>query len=182
MRNSRKLPTSKSHPSRSSGVGDVIRDETSSAALSPLLPLHCHLTHFTSSSQKLTTAPINVSLTLSPHSNSPSFLRWVTLKFDFHISISFLVVEEMALRFIRSGNAPSFKMLFSLASMYALMAILAYSVIHMKFIRPLGEDAPLDRFSEARAVGHVRVLAHDIGNRQVSHPLRMLRDWFARLF
>ncbi|KAK4765057.1 hypothetical protein SAY86_026147 [Trapa natans] len=50
--------------------------------------------------------------------------------------------------------------------MYGLMSVLVHSIIYMKLIQPLGIDAPVDRFSEARAVEHVRVLAHDIGVRQ----------------
>lgn len=46
--------------------------------------------------------------------------------------------------------------------------MVAYYVMQMKFITPLGIDAPLDRFSEARAIEHVRVLAHEIGGRQVN--------------
>ncbi|XP_010556155.1 PREDICTED: endoplasmic reticulum metallopeptidase 1 isoform X2 [Tarenaya hassleriana] len=67
---------------------------------------------------------------------------------------------------LRPGDATGFKFLFSLAFMYALMAALVYCVVHMKFISPLPADAPLDRFSEARAFDHVRVLAEEIGGRQ----------------
>ena len=52
--------------------------------------------------------------------------------------------------------------------MYGLMAMLVYSIIHMKFVKPLGIDAPLNRFSEDRAVKHVRVLSEEIDGRQVS--------------
>lgn len=72
----------------------------------------------------------------------------------------------MALRF-SSGDVAAFKLLFSLAILYGLLSILAYSVIHMKFIKPLGLDAPLDRFSEARALDHVRFLSKEIDGRQV---------------
>lgn len=44
--------------------------------------------------------------------------------------------------------------------------MVAYYVMHMKFITPLGIDAPVDRFSEARAIEHIRVLAHEIDGRQ----------------
>ncbi|KAM7464735.1 hypothetical protein LguiA_032856 [Lonicera macranthoides] len=71
----------------------------------------------------------------------------------------------MALRF-SSGDVAAFKLLFSLTILYGLMSILAYSVIHMKFIKPLGLDAPLDRFSEARALDHVRFLSKEIDGRQ----------------
>ncbi|KAL3501024.1 hypothetical protein ACH5RR_035473 [Cinchona calisaya] len=69
-----------------------------------------------------------------------------------------------------AGDVAGFKVLFTLGIMYGLISLLAYSVIHMKFITPLGVDAPLDRFSEARAVEHVRVLAKDIGGRQEGRP------------
>lgn len=52
--------------------------------------------------------------------------------------------------------------------MYGLMSALVYSIVHLKFVKPLDSDAPLDRFSEARAIQHVRVLADEIGDRQVS--------------
>lgn len=44
--------------------------------------------------------------------------------------------------------------------------MVVYYVTHMKFITPLGIDAPLDQFSEARAIEHIRVLAHEIDGRQ----------------
>ncbi|KAA8533304.1 hypothetical protein F0562_033163 [Nyssa sinensis] len=47
------------------------------------------------------------------------------------------------------------------------MSILVHSVLNMKLIKPLDIDAPLDRFSEARAVEHVRVLSKEIDGRQV---------------
>ncbi|XP_019150351.1 PREDICTED: endoplasmic reticulum metallopeptidase 1 isoform X1 [Ipomoea nil] len=71
---------------------------------------------------------------------------------------------------LNSGDVAGFKVLFSLVILYGLVSFLAYSVLHMKFITPLGMDASLDRFSEARAVEHVRVLAKDIGGRQVGTP------------
>ncbi|KAL8532661.1 hypothetical protein ACS0TY_009028 [Phlomoides rotata] len=37
----------------------------------------------------------------------------------------------------------------------------------MKFVTPLGADASLDRFSKARAIEHLRILAEEIGGRQV---------------
>lgn len=72
----------------------------------------------------------------------------------------------MALR-LDGRDVSGFKFLFSLAVMYGLMSILVHSVMYTKFITPLGIDAPLDRFSEARAIEHVRVLAHEIDGRQV---------------
>jgi hypothetical protein len=73
----------------------------------------------------------------------------------------------MALRFT-SGDASGFKFLLFLVVIYGLIALLVHSILHMRFITPLEIDAPLDRFSEARAVQHVRVLAQDISSRQVS--------------
>lgn len=73
----------------------------------------------------------------------------------------------MALRF-DSRDATAFKFLFFLAAVYGVMSILAYYAIHSKFVKPLDFDAPLDRFSEARAVEHVRVLSQEIDGRQVS--------------
>ncbi|OMO88172.1 Peptidase M28 [Corchorus olitorius] len=58
-----------------------------------------------------------------------------------------------------------FKVLFSLAIMYGLMSLLVHSVLYTKFIEPLGIDAPLNRFSEARAIEHVRVLSEEIDGR-----------------
>ncbi|GLT48038.1 hypothetical protein SLA2020_216800 [Shorea laevis] len=75
----------------------------------------------------------------------------------------------MALRF-DARDVSGFKFLFFLAAMFGLMSLLAYSVIHMKFVKPLDIDAPLDRFSEARAVEHVRVLSQDIDGRQEGRP------------
>ncbi|KAG2706640.1 hypothetical protein I3760_05G113100 [Carya illinoinensis] len=69
-----------------------------------------------------------------------------------------------------ASDVSGFKFLLSLAIMYGLMAMLAYSVVHMKFIKPLGIDAPLDRFSEARAVEHVRILTKEIDARQEGRP------------
>ncbi|TYJ14550.1 hypothetical protein E1A91_A10G126200v1 [Gossypium mustelinum] len=63
-------------------------------------------------------------------------------------------------------NVSGFKFLFLLAVMYGLMSILVHSVMYTKFITPLGIDASLNRFFEARAIDHVRVLAHEIDGRQ----------------
>lgn len=67
---------------------------------------------------------------------------------------------------LNSGDIAGFKILFSLGILYGLISVLVYSIIHMKFITPLPMDAPPDRFSEARAIEHVRVLSKDIGGRQ----------------
>ena len=71
----------------------------------------------------------------------------------------------MVLR-LSSGDVSGFKFLFFIAIMYAIISLLVHSVLHMKFIKPLSIDAPLDRFSEARAIHHVAVLTKD--GRQVS--------------
>lgn len=74
----------------------------------------------------------------------------------------------MAFLRLSSGDVTGFKVFFALLILYGVISYFVYSVIHMKFITPLGVDAPLDRFSEARAIEHVRVLAEEIGGRQVS--------------
>lgn len=66
-----------------------------------------------------------------------------------------------------AGDASGFKFLLFLVAIYGLLAVLVHSILHMRFITPLEIDAPLDRFSEARAVEHIRVLAKDIDSRQV---------------
>ncbi|GFS33850.1 Zn-dependent exopeptidases superfamily protein [Actinidia rufa] len=81
----------------------------------------------------------------------------------------------MALLFrLSSGDISGFKLLFYLAIMYGFMSTLVFFVIHMKFIEPLGVDAPLDRFSEARAIDHVRVLSKEIDGRQGRHRHRAI--------
>ncbi|KAL3818686.1 hypothetical protein ACJIZ3_004591 [Penstemon smallii] len=72
----------------------------------------------------------------------------------------------MAFSRLSSGDITGFKVFLALAILYGLISCLVYSSIHMRFITPLGFDAPLDRFSEARAIEHVRVLSEDIGGRQ----------------
>lgn len=72
----------------------------------------------------------------------------------------------MAFRF-SSDDATGFKLLLCLAVMYGLMSMLVHSIVHMKFVKPLAIDAPLHRFSEARAVEHVRILSQEIDGRQV---------------
>ncbi|KAL0408491.1 UNVERIFIED_CONTAM: Endoplasmic reticulum metallopeptidase 1 [Sesamum radiatum] len=76
----------------------------------------------------------------------------------------------MALLRLSSADIKGFKVLFTLLILCGLISYLVYNVVHMKFVTPLGVDAPLDRFSEARAIEHVRVLAEDIGNRQEGTP------------
>lgn len=62
----------------------------------------------------------------------------------------------------------AFRCLFYLAVLYGLASWLVYVVLHMRHVQPLGMDAPLNRFSEARAVEHVRQLTVGTGGRQVS--------------
>ncbi|KAL6186344.1 hypothetical protein ACLB2K_042464 [Fragaria x ananassa] len=69
-----------------------------------------------------------------------------------------------------AGDASGFKFLLFLVAIYGLLAVLVHSILHMRFITPLEIDAPLDRFSEARAVQHIRVLAKDIDSRQEGSP------------
>ncbi|XP_022887666.1 endoplasmic reticulum metallopeptidase 1 [Olea europaea var. sylvestris] len=76
----------------------------------------------------------------------------------------------MAFFKLTSGDITGFKVLFALAIMYGLISYIVHSAIYMEFIKPLGIDAPLDRFSEARAIEHVRVLSEDIGGRQEGSP------------
>ncbi|CAN1152416.1 Endoplasmic reticulum metallopeptidase 1 [Linum perenne] len=73
----------------------------------------------------------------------------------------------MAFR-LSPGDVTGFKLLFFLATLYGLMSVLVYAILHMKFITPLDVDAPLDRFSQARAVEHVRVLTR--AERQEGRP------------
>ncbi|WOH16639.1 hypothetical protein DCAR_0936197 [Daucus carota subsp. sativus] len=76
------------------------------------------------------------------------------------------------------GMSSAFNLLFSLLIIYGLMSYFVYSLVHMKFVKPLPLDAPLHRFSEARAIQHIRVLAHDIPARQEGQPgLRQAADY-----
>ncbi|KAL7110076.1 hypothetical protein ACP275_05G002500 [Erythranthe tilingii] len=76
----------------------------------------------------------------------------------------------MALLRLSSGDVTGFKVFFALLFLYGLISYAAHSAIHMKFVKPLGADAPPDRFSETRAIQHVRVLAEEIGGRQEGSP------------
>ncbi|KAG1330913.1 putative endoplasmic reticulum metallopeptidase 1 [Cocos nucifera] len=71
---------------------------------------------------------------------------------------------------LSSGDARAFKCLLALALMYGAMSYLAYIVIHTRHVRPLGSDAPPNRFSEARAIEHIRYLTVDIDGRQEGRP------------
>ncbi|KAJ6851924.1 endoplasmic reticulum metallopeptidase 1 isoform X1 [Iris pallida] len=57
-----------------------------------------------------------------------------------------------------------------LSAVLAAASFAAYSVIHMHHVRPLGRDAPAGRFSEARALDHLRRLSVDIPGRQEGQP------------
>ncbi|KAJ0256174.1 Zn-dependent exopeptidases superfamily protein [Hirschfeldia incana] len=73
-------------------------------------------------------------------------------------------------RRLSSGDATGFKFLLAVAFLYALMSAISYFVLHTKHISPLPLDAPLDRFSEARAVQHIRVLSEENSGRQEGRP------------
>ncbi|KAK3040851.1 hypothetical protein RJ639_029195 [Escallonia herrerae] len=81
----------------------------------------------------------------------------------------------MAFR-LSSGDIAGFKLLVALAVMYGFMSILAYSVMHMKFVKPLGADAPLDRFSEARAVEHEGRRGLKEAAKYIKTQLEMMKD------
>ncbi|OVA09514.1 Peptidase M28 [Macleaya cordata] len=69
-----------------------------------------------------------------------------------------------------SGDVSGFKCLISLGILYGIMSFLVYTIIYTKHIKPLDVNAPLDRFSEARAIEHVRVLSQEIDGRQEGRP------------
>uniref|UniRef100_A0A0D3GPT3 Uncharacterized protein n=1 Tax=Oryza barthii TaxID=65489 RepID=A0A0D3GPT3_9ORYZ len=50
------------------------------------------------------------------------------------------------------------------------MSLVAYRVIHMRHVAPLGADAPLGDFSEGRMLHHLRRLSVDIPGRQEGSP------------
>jgi hypothetical protein len=68
------------------------------------------------------------------------------------------------------GFGDSARVLLALAALYAAMSLLAYRVIHMRHVAPLGADAPRGNFSEGRVLQHLRRLAVDIPGRQVPAP------------
>jgi hypothetical protein len=68
------------------------------------------------------------------------------------------------------GFGDSARVLLALAALYAAMSLLAYRVIHMRHVAPLGADAPRGNFSEGRVLQHLRRLAVDIPGRQVRGP------------
>ncbi|XXG50237.1 hypothetical protein AAC387_Pa02g4285 [Persea americana] len=69
-----------------------------------------------------------------------------------------------------SGDATALKCLIFLAFMYGSMSMAAYWILHMKHVKPQPMDAPFDRFSEARAIEHVRKLSVEIDGRQEGRP------------
>ncbi|KAI3966619.1 hypothetical protein MKW92_024597 [Papaver armeniacum] len=71
---------------------------------------------------------------------------------------------------LSSRDISGFKCLICLGFIYSVMSLLAYMIIHTKHIKPLGIDAPLDQFSEARAIQHVIVLSQQIDGRQEGRP------------
>ncbi|KAK7246987.1 hypothetical protein RIF29_41861 [Crotalaria pallida] len=76
----------------------------------------------------------------------------------------------MALAFGKSEDIVGFRFLLLLAVIFGLISMLTHSVIYMKLITPLELHAPLDRFSEARTIEHVRVLSQEIDGRQEGRP------------
>lgn len=76
----------------------------------------------------------------------------------------------MTIRWWTSRDSAAFKCLVGLAILYGVMSYVAYNVVYVRHVRPLGVDAPPDRFSEARAIEHVRYLTVDIDGRQVRAP------------
>lgn len=79
-----------------------------------------------------------------------------------------------------AGFGDSARVLLALAALYASMSLLAYRVIHMRHVAPLGADAPRGNFSEGRVLQHLRRLAVDIPSRQVRGPPPTL--WLAPPF
>ncbi|CAA6664062.1 unnamed protein product [Spirodela intermedia] len=84
----------------------------------------------------------------------------------------------MTLRWWASRDSAAFKCLVGLAILYGVMSYVAYNVVYVRHVRPLGVDAPPDRFSEARAIEHVRYLTVDIDGRQVyiKNQLEMMKE------
>lgn len=74
------------------------------------------------------------------------------------------------------------KCLAILSVVYALMSYATYTIIHMNHVQPLGLNAPLHQFSEARAVGHIRKLSVDIPGRQVFFGSTCVLSRFIYLF
>uniref|UniRef100_A0A0E0IUH1 Uncharacterized protein n=1 Tax=Oryza nivara TaxID=4536 RepID=A0A0E0IUH1_ORYNI len=68
------------------------------------------------------------------------------------------------------GAAEAALVLLALAALYGAMSLVAYRVIHMRHVAPLGADAPLGDFSEGRVLHHLRRLSVDIPGRQEGSP------------
>ncbi|EEC81886.1 hypothetical protein OsI_25697 [Oryza sativa Indica Group] len=68
------------------------------------------------------------------------------------------------------GAAEAALVLLALAALYGAMSLVAYRVIHMRHVAPLGADAPLGDFSEGRVLHHLRCLSVDIPGRQEGSP------------
>ncbi|KAG8080918.1 hypothetical protein GUJ93_ZPchr0007g5060 [Zizania palustris] len=68
------------------------------------------------------------------------------------------------------GAAEAARVLLALAFLYGAMSLLAYRVIHMRHVAPLGPDAPPAEFSEGRVLQHLRRLTVDIPGRQEGNP------------
>ncbi|KAK6922400.1 Peptidase M28 [Dillenia turbinata] len=69
-----------------------------------------------------------------------------------------------------AADLSGLKCLSLLAILYGLMSALIYHIVHMKHIEPLGLDAPPYRFSEGRALEHLRILSKEIDGRQEGRP------------
>uniref|UniRef100_I1Q9X4 Peptidase M28 domain-containing protein n=1 Tax=Oryza glaberrima TaxID=4538 RepID=I1Q9X4_ORYGL len=68
------------------------------------------------------------------------------------------------------GAVEAALVLLALAALYGAMSLVAYRVIHMHHVAPLGADAPLGDFSEGRVLHHLRRLSVDIPGRQEGSP------------
>jgi hypothetical protein len=62
------------------------------------------------------------------------------------------------------------RVLLALAALYGALSLVAYRVIHMRHVAPLGADAPPGDFSEGRVLRHLHRLAVDIPGRQEGSP------------
>ncbi|XP_039132919.1 uncharacterized protein LOC120269985 isoform X3 [Dioscorea cayenensis subsp. rotundata] len=71
---------------------------------------------------------------------------------------------------VREGDRTAFKCLIALAAVYGVIAFGVYAILHMWHVKPLALDAPLHRFSEARAIEHLKKLTVDIDGRQEGKP------------
>ncbi|CAN6197533.1 unnamed protein product [Urochloa humidicola] len=69
-----------------------------------------------------------------------------------------------------AGGRESVCVLLALAALFAALSLLAYRVIHMRHVAPLGTDAPSGDFSEGRVLQHLHRLAVDIPGRQEGSP------------